>query len=106
MYWAHGQPGIRLPCAPLPQVHTHASHHPVSVVMRPCGSALSIGFPASFLAQYPARQARLKERSGPDAPAQDVGVLGCVQLGAGEDVVVAIQAADDQHLLVLEPGSP
>src|SRR6266852_1116240 len=45
----------------------------------------------------PARQARLKERGGPDAPA-----LGCIQLGAGEVVVVAIQSAGDQHLPVRE----
>src|SRR6266849_1177352 len=47
----------------------------------------------------PARQARLKERGGPDAPA-----LGCIQLGAGEVVVVAIQSAGDQHLPVWEQG--
>src|SRR6266852_5633724 len=47
----------------------------------------------------PARQARLKERGGPDAPA-----LGCIQLGAGEVVVVAIQSAGDQHLPVREQG--
>lgn len=57
------------------------------VGMRPCGSALSLGFPASFLAQHPARQARLKERGGPDALSRS-GVLGCVQLGAGESCVV------------------
>jgi len=52
----------------------------------------------------PARQARLKERGGPDAPALDAGVLGCIQLGAGEVVVVAIQSAGDQHLSVWEQG--
>jgi hypothetical protein len=50
----------------------------------------------------PARQARLKERGGPDAPAPDTGVLGGIQLGAGEVVVVAIQSAGDQHLPVWE----
>src|SRR5438132_4684602 len=50
----------------------------------------------------PARQARLKERGGPDAPALDAGALGCIQLGAGEVVVVAIQSAGDQHLPVWE----
>ena len=33
-----------------------------------------------------------------------MGVLGCVQFGAGEDVVVAIQSADDEHLPVLQQG--
>jgi hypothetical protein len=52
----------------------------------------------------PARQARLKERGGPDARTLDAGVLGCIQLGAGEVVVVAIQSAGDQHLPVWEQG--
>jgi len=52
----------------------------------------------------PARQAQLKERGGPDAPALDAGVLGGIQLGAGEVVVVAIQSAGDQHLPIWEQG--
>src|SRR5258708_2332976 len=62
---------------------THASPHPVTASGSP---------------------ARLKERGGPDAPAPDVGVLGGVQLGAGEVVVDPIQAAGDQHLPVWEQG--
>src|SRR5438132_23549 len=68
--------------------------------------ANGVGAPQPNLAcgTKPARQARLKERGGPDAPALDAGVLGCIQLGAGEVVVVAIQYAGDQHLPVWEQG--